>query len=141
MARRRRRCVKYVSKVETRLVEFLRRNFLRVDAQVRSYDQRIDAYIPELDTFVQLDGVFWHGLDENAEKDRKVLKKMKRDLLLNGMFAGAKNGAKLFRISDAQWEFLEKSDFREHLVEVLRALGPGLTIFDGEPGYIVGKKT
>jgi len=133
MGRRR----KYVSQPEIRLVRFLRRRFPKIRAQVRAHGQLVDAFIPELDMYVQLDGVFWHGLDESCEKTRIVIKKMKKDLTFNGFFDGAKTGSRLFRISDKQWIHAEHECLMDVVMEAMVRASPGLTLYDGPPGYRV----
>jgi hypothetical protein len=126
---------KYISGPETRLFEFLQAKFPKIQAQVKLYDQRIDMYIPELDMYVQLDGVYWHGLDETLERPNAVIRKMRKDMLLNGFFKGLKSGHKMFRITDLQWSHLEDVNDRDKVIECILAAGPGLTEFDGPPGY------
>jgi hypothetical protein len=136
MATKRRKAKnRYISGPETRLIDFLRIHFPQIKAQVRLHDQRIDAYIPEHDTYVQLDGIYWHGLDEKLDRPNAVIRKMRKDMLLNGYFIGAKQGPKLFRISDLQWRHLEDTDQREQILECIKNANPGLIEFNGEPGY------
>lgn len=126
---------KYISGPETRLLEFLKQHFPDVKAQVRIHDQRVDMYIPAQDTYVQLDGVYWHGLDEKLDRPNAVIRKMRKDMLLNGMFIGAKSGPRLFRITDRQWVHLENTNQREQIIDLIKSANPGLTEFNGEPGY------
>lgn len=58
-----------LSRPELALVEFLREWFGEVDQQVpiehgTGKPWLIDAYVRRIDTYVQLDGEFWHGLDK-----------------------------------------------------------------------------
>ena len=119
------------------MFEFLKAHFSGVKAQVRIHQQRVDMYIPELDMYVQLDGVYWHGLDERLERPNAVIRKMRKDMLLNGMFVGSKSGPKLFRITDLQWTHLEENNEREKVVEAMKNANPGLTEYEGAPGYRV----
>lgn len=136
MAKKRRKVKnKYISGPETRLIDFLREHFPLIKTQVRLHDQRIDAYIPECDVYIQLDGVYWHGLDEKLERPNAVIRKMRKDMLLNGMFIGSKRGPKLFRITDKQWEHLEETNTRELVIDYVKNAKPGLIEFNGEPGY------
>lgn len=96
-------------------------------------------YVPELDMYVQLDGVYWHGLDEKLDRPNAVIRKMRKDMLLNGMFVGAKTGPRLFRITDTQWLFLEENNIKEQVIESMKSAKPGLTEFNGEPGYRLKK--
>ncbi len=62
-----------ISKPERVLVRFLSEKFGNVDKQVpidhgTKKPWLIDAYVRALDTFVQLDGEFWHGLDKPYEE-------------------------------------------------------------------------
>lgn len=92
-------------------------------------------YVPAFDVYVQLDGVYWHGLDENLDKPNAIIRKMRKDMLLNGMFIGSKAGPKLFRITDKQWIHLEVSETRESVIDCIKNANPGLTEFNGDPGY------
>jgi len=61
-----------VSKPEQALVEFLRMRYGNVEQQALvEHGTRkcwlIDAYVCSIDTYVQLDGEFWHGLDKPYE--------------------------------------------------------------------------
>lgn len=136
MAKKRRQIRnKYISGPETRLLEFLQQHFKEVKAQVRLHTQRIDMYVPECDCYVQLDGVYWHGLDERLDRPNAIIRKMRKDMLLNGMFIGSKAGPKLFRITDRQWIYLETSETREAVIDCIKNANPGLTEFNGDPGY------
>lgn len=135
MARSYRVSNKYISGPEIRLINFLRGHFPNLKTQVRLHDQRVDAYIPECDMYIQLDGVYWHGLDENLNRPNAIIRKMRKDMLLNGMFIGAKAGPKLFRITDLQWKHLESTNTRESVLEHIQNAKSGLTEFNGEPGY------
>ena len=92
-------------------------------------------YVPECDCYVQLDGVYWHGLDEHLERPNAIIRKMRKDMLLNGMFIGSKAGPKLFRITDKQWLHLEASKTREVVIDSIKNANYGLTEFNGSPGY------
>jgi G:T-mismatch repair DNA endonuclease (very short patch repair protein) len=77
-----------------------------VQRQVKVLTQWVDFYVPIIDTFIQVDGVYWHGLNRSAEviklqktsQDKKIYKQVLRDERLN-MYC-KDNGIKLIRITD-----------------------------------------
>ena len=66
----------------------------------------IDFYVEPIDTFIQIDGVYWHGLDRPIEeirmgcneRDVVIAKKFDRDRQQDEWFP--LNGLKLIRITD-----------------------------------------
>lgn len=66
-------------------------------------------YIPEIDTYVQFDGVYWHGLDRPLEEIAKY--KTKRDVQIYKKWLSDREqdrwfkeqGMKLVRITDIQY--------------------------------------
>ena len=63
----------------------------------------IDMYVCSIDTYVQYDGVYWHGLDRPIEENRnaKITKKYYRDIEQVRWFA--LHGMKLVRIIETEW--------------------------------------
>lgn len=139
MRRKKSRRTRYISGPERRLLKFLQEQFVSVTDQIKCHDQRIDMYIKDCDVYVQLDGMYWHGLDETLERPNAIIRKMRKDMLLNGMFRGAKSGSRLFRITDRQWEHMEATNSREILPDIIRNSPFGLTEYDGLPGFRKGK--
>jgi len=109
-----------VSSGELKLYEILRRKIPDIihHKWVKSDNEVwcIDMYIPSINTYVQFDGIYWHGLDrdiseiERAAKqrdiDKSILEARKRDMRQNEWFL--KNGKRLVRITDI--DFLKNPD-------------------------------
>ncbi len=95
-----------VSEPERVLVEWLRQRYKHVETQVpvkhstrRSW--LIDAHIVDTDTYVQLDGEFWHGLDKPyTELHPKGREAFDRDRAQDEWFAS--QGKRLVRITDKE---------------------------------------
>ena len=70
----------------------------------------IDFYIPSIDTYVQFDGVYWHGLNRPIEEIRKSLTKrdmqiakaFQKDQAQNAWFQ--ENGLRLVRVTDKEFQ-------------------------------------
>ena len=68
----------------------------------------IDFYISCIKTFIQVDGVYWHGLDRPIEeitrfrtpRDKNILKKIQTDVQQNEWFMN--NGMNLIRVTDKE---------------------------------------
>lgn len=83
------------SSPEDRLYEKLVERFPRTERQKIVNDRwPIDFYVPELDVYVQVDGVYWHGLDRsieeikasNTKRDQTILGKIECDERQNQWF-------------------------------------------------------
>src|SRR5690606_106068 len=62
---------------------------------------RIDFYVKSIDTYVQLDGEYWHGLSQPYDKLTGIPKQQfDRDRLCDKHFV--KNGLTMIRITDKQ---------------------------------------
>lgn len=80
----------------------------------------IDFYIKSTKTYIQFDGIYWHGLDRplneirkmKSQRDKAILKTVKRDYLQNCWFKD--NNLKLIRITDEQFD-LHKKGIVEYL--------------------------
>lgn len=94
---------------------------LDVLRQVRVFEFRPDFYIRSIDTYVEFDGVYWHGLDRTQEqlresnsiRDKSILKKWQRDREQDRFFS--ENHLRLVRITD--------SSFKKDHDKVLDVLG------------------
>ena len=72
----------------------------------------IDFYIKSIDTYVQLDGIYWHGLDRPIEviaehrtkRDAQIHKKWLTDREQNRWFS--EREMNLVRVTDAQFNLL-----------------------------------
>jgi len=100
------------SKIEDRLYEILNSSFANVQRQVRIKEQpknwSIDFYISDIQTYVQLDGMYWHGLDRcideikqfKTSRDKKIYEKWCTDKEQNAWFEN--NQLRLVRLTDLQ---------------------------------------
>jgi very-short-patch-repair endonuclease len=77
-----------------------------IERQAPVYKWPIDFYVSSIDTYIQLDGVYWHGLDRPIEKiaesdthnDKAICKKWLTDREQERYFS--EHGMKLIRITD-----------------------------------------
>jgi len=98
------------SKPEDRMYELLCKlfGFANVERQVTIHKWPIDFYVKSIDVYVQLDGVYWHGLDRPIEviaehktnRDVQIHKKWSTDREQDQWFST--QGLKLVRITDVQ---------------------------------------
>ena len=103
----------FVSKVELRCLNQLREIFGDVEHQVPINGWLIDFYVKSVDTYVQFDGVYWHGhlLTEEqrnnpvTKRDKDIVTKWFRDLEQIEWFS--RNEKKLVRITDEQFKIWE----------------------------------
>ncbi len=80
--------------------------FDNVQRQKRLFNQWIDFYIPITNVYIQVDGVYWHGLNRPVEiiklqktsQDKKIYKQILRDEKLNDYCMS--NNIKLIRLTD-----------------------------------------
>lgn len=93
---------------EDRLYEALITKFPTTQRQAHINGWSIDFYIPEINIYVQLDGVYWHGLNRPIEliqaslnpRDKVILTTIERDKRQNLWFK--EQGIKLLRFTDKQ---------------------------------------
>src|SRR3990167_7387115 len=98
----------FSSRPEERCYELLCEKFGAGDVERQVWVNRwpIDFYVKSIDTYVQEDGVYLHGLDRpieviaerRTEKDRQIHEKWLTDRRQNAWFV--KNGKRLVRITD-----------------------------------------
>lgn len=101
---------KWSSKVEDKFCDELAKSFGVIHRQKRVHKWPIDAYIPSIDTYVQLDGVYWHGLDRPIEviqnstssRDQGIYRKTLIDKEQNLWFET--HHLKLVRITDVEFQ-------------------------------------
>lgn len=78
----------------------------------------VDFYVRTLDTYIELDGVFWHGLDKPYEQ---LLPQMQhvfdKDVAQSAWFK--ERGMKLVRITDKMFDHMKRSNNFDRLVELL----------------------
>lgn len=102
--------IKWSSKAEVRFRDFLREHFSEVKHQKWINGWPIDFYIPSIDTYVQFDGVYWHGLDRPIEvirsstkvHDRAIVAKWETDREQDMWFA--RSGIRLVRVTDVEFK-------------------------------------
>lgn len=102
------------SKAEDACYEWLCMQFGEVERQIQIKNKRwlIDFYVKSIDTYVQFDGVYWHGLDRSIEeireskspRDVQIHKKWLTDREQDRWFAT--QGLNLVRINDQIWDRL-----------------------------------
>jgi hypothetical protein len=93
---------------EERLATILEKEFGKenIHRQILTIKQWIDFYIVSLDLYIQVDGIYWHGLNRDLEiiklgktsQDQKIYKQILRDEKLNDYMKN--NNKKLVRITD-----------------------------------------
>lgn len=96
------------SRAEERLYEELTKKFMNVSRQVRIPGTRwiIDFYVKDIDTWIQVDGVYWHGLDRplaeiresTKPRDQKIARAWENDRVQDAWFVERK--MRLIRITD-----------------------------------------
>jgi hypothetical protein len=87
-----------------------------VQRQVSMLRQWVDFYVLPLNLYIQVDGVYWHGLNRNIEiiklgktsQDKKIYKQILRDEKLNKYMK--ENNMKLIRITDDEIKSLTKEE-------------------------------
>jgi len=112
---RKKKGISNISKIEKLFGEFLERNFGTVESQVEVNNWAMDFYIPSINTYVQFDGDYWHGLDMSIEQLLEsnkpqfhiIAKTKMRDALRQEWFSN--NKMKLVRIRE--------SDFKKKLYD------------------------
>jgi hypothetical protein len=94
------------SKPEEECYQQLCEKFTHVERQVRVHRWPIDFYIVSIDTYIQFDGIYWHGLDRPIEEiaqhktkhDVQIHKKWLTDREQDLWFR--ENNLRLVRLSD-----------------------------------------
>ena len=112
------------SKVEDNVYESLVRLYgiNSVERQSLVNGWAIDFFIKPIDTYLQVDGAYWHGLNRDPEeiqasgafRDKYILKVIQKDKEQNRWFA--ENNVRLVRITDIQ---LRSKNIQEELSIVL----------------------
>jgi len=113
-----------ISKVETEFGNELS-NFFEssdIEPQVICHKWLIDFYIKSIDTFVQIDGVYWHGLNRNIDEIRKstkprditILRKWVTDHEQNEWFSC--ENKRLFRFTDVEFRNAKRQNQVEQLL-------------------------
>lgn len=100
----------WTSRIERRFGDDLCKAFPDVAAQVWINDKCVDFYVPSIDTYVQFDGVYWHGLDRPIDiiaegrtaRDVQIYKKWLSDREQDAWFLA--QGMRLARFTDAEYK-------------------------------------
>lgn len=115
----------WTSKAENKFYDKLLEYFTADDIirQKRAAGNRcpIDFYIISIETFVQFDGVYWHGLDRpleeiaklNTKHDIEIYERYHRDIEQCKWFA--EKGLKLIRVTDVEFDELDFSVIVERI--------------------------
>lgn len=121
----------WTSKPERELGQFLTTEFGHDDvlSQVFIARSSIDFCVRSRKLYVQLDGVFWHGLIAAGRKNDRIRATMERDAALNEWF-GSSDELSLLRITDLQWNWVKKNDGFGILLQQLRSTTSGVAFFD-----------
>jgi hypothetical protein len=111
------------SRGEREFVTWLRSEFGNDDvvhhpARVNGWD--LDVYVRSIDTYVQFDGIYYHGLDRPYDDLSPVIRrKYDRDKAADAYFMRV--GQRLVRITDREWAAMSTPQSRsEWLYKVLR---------------------
>lgn len=104
-----------VSKIELIIGDEISKIFGHIERQVIVNCWLVDIYVKTIDTYVQVDGLYWHGKDRPLSvieelkfpRDKTILRTVKKDKEQNVWFE--KNEMRLVRITDAEWKFNVKN--------------------------------
>ena len=119
------------SKFEDRIVRLLEAKFV-VERQKRLPEfpraWAIDAFLPEIDLFVQIDGSYWHGLDRpidvikqfKSKQDVIIYKKYMTDQEQKSWFEDKK--LNLLRVLDTQFQKLDDYEAQKLLFELIEGM-------------------
>lgn len=107
----------WISKPELDLVHRLGK-FFAVEQQKALNEWNFDVFLPEVDIFIQLDGVHWHGHTKSEKELQRwpsIQKKVIIDRAQNEFFL--QNSLRLYRVSDIF--FLKNREFVVHEIREL----------------------
>lgn len=116
---------KMLSKPEQYLFDFLVKKFGENDVLCQvpvDYGKHrpwlIDFYVASIDTYIAMDGVFWHGLDKPFEKLHERAKaNYLKDRIMDEWFINSKK--KLIRVTDLEFLAMKKKNDFSSLVSKL----------------------
>jgi G:T-mismatch repair DNA endonuclease (very short patch repair protein) len=97
------------SKVENEFYKFLEENFITVKRQQVVNRNLIDFFVEDHNVYIQLDGIYWHGIGRDIneikksalKRDKGILQCIERDKKQNFWFE--QNNIRLIRITDAMF--------------------------------------
>lgn len=124
----------WTSKPENMLYELLCSAFGDVKRQSWIARRSVDFFVSSLDLYIEIDGVYPHGLMKNSKASVVVLKKKSSDYALNEWFVS--NDMKLFRMSDVQfYQVIKSKNEIDELLMCLESCNKGVTTFVGKLKY------
>lgn len=106
------------SKIEDSIASLIEQTYGDIDRHCIVNGWSIDLFVHSLQVYVQVDGIYWHGLNRPIEiieqsttaMDSAILRKYRRDRDQDVWFS--QNGLKLVRIIDVEWlRVTDKSDY------------------------------
>ena len=119
------------SKLEEKFYDWLVTIFSCDDVEhhVCVFGNEVDFYIKSIDTYVQFDGKYWHGLDRpievleasNTERDKSILSTYKRDLRQNEKFLS--ENMRLIRIMEVEFKNALKQNLLSEIENKIRKKG------------------
>lgn len=95
-----------------------------VQRHVRTLGFNVDFFVPKLQLYIEFDGIYWHGLDQDdqflQQHRPKIFNKKQRDLKQNDDFKRA--GLKLLRVTDREFLSAERDGTERELIRsILRS--------------------
>jgi len=119
------------SKAEDRVYCILSERAIDVKRWIWHLGFSNDIYIPVYQTYVQVDGVYWHGLDRSlneidasaqlgSERDALIAAKHRRDIAQNSLYAEL--GIKLVRVTDKQVDKMNDDEIYAAVADAIRSI-------------------
>ena len=110
------------SKIEDDFYKLINAHFDNVIRNVSVCNWSIDFYIKSINTYIQFDGMYWHGLDRPIEEIKKF--KSKQDVTIYGSYLRdikqdeyfKENNLRLIRITDTMYK-------TKHFSEIINIIG------------------
>lgn len=117
------------SKFEDRIIDSLKRLFIIEQQKVLDDFPKawaIDAYLPQINVYIQIDGSYWHGLDRpldvikefKTRQDRVIYKKYLTDREQDQWFSSRK--LVLLRLVDTQFQKMNDAEVVAYLDNLLK---------------------
>ena len=112
-----------VSKIELKIKQLLEGIFTGDDREHWKFinNRTVDFYIKSLEVYLEIDGIYWHGLDRSLEeirssakeRDKRIFDGYLRDRKQDKWFL--ENNLKLSRITDIEAELLTEENVVEYI--------------------------
>lgn len=107
----------YISSQELLLTNILIEIFGEHNIQIQTLIKNwpIDIFVKNISIYIQVDGIYWHGLNASIEKlnesktkhSKSIIKKISTDIKQNQYFK--ENNLQLVRITDKEVDFCKKN--------------------------------